>query len=186
MWRSYLLAPPAKTYGKIRRTEEGLALIAGLAGTCRYEGERFHEAELYRLKGEMMLQSRVGGQDAEVQKEAEGCFHQALVVARRQDAKSLLNSVLTTNSLARPRQSPKVRRKKLTRYYPLRSHNWFTKGFDAKDLNRPKASRCKRQIPSLIKKVAGTGRDGWAQAPLQQKPQQEAGSPRHYLPGVGQ
>ena len=44
--------------------------------------ERHREAELYRLKGELLL---LQGDDAE----AEASFHKAIEVARRQQAKSL-------------------------------------------------------------------------------------------------
>ena len=80
-------------------------------------GERFYAAELYRLKGELMLQScplvpthpnrkpRPGlrkphhGHLTDLEAEAEICFQQALAVARRQQAKSL--ELRATISLAR-------------------------------------------------------------------------------------
>ena len=55
-----------------------------------HKGERMWEAELYRLKGQLMLtQSRVQRREPGIEKEAEGCFQQAIEVARRQQAKSL-------------------------------------------------------------------------------------------------
>lgn len=53
-------------------------------------GERFYEAELYRLKGELLLKSKVQGPESEFQRlsEAEACFYQALDIARRQSTKS--------------------------------------------------------------------------------------------------
>ena len=45
--------------------------------------ERYWEAEVHRLKGELLL-----ARSAENQMEVEACFHKALDVARRQEAKS--------------------------------------------------------------------------------------------------
>jgi predicted ATPase len=45
---------------------------------------RFYEAALYRLKGELLLMRSL-----DHHMEAEACFHQALDIARRQQAKSL-------------------------------------------------------------------------------------------------
>src|SRR4029453_528182 len=59
-------------------------------------GERYWEAELYRRKGELLLQSGVWG----VEQEAEVCFQQALAVAHRQQAKALeLRAVLSLSRL---------------------------------------------------------------------------------------
>lgn len=57
------------------------------------QGERFFEAELHRLRGELYLQ------DANTHANARACFDQALQVARRQGAKSL--ALRAAMSLAR-------------------------------------------------------------------------------------
>ena len=57
-------------------------------------GERWYEPELYRLKGELLLQ-----QSSDNQAEAESCFHHALDIARTQQAKSF--ELRTATSLAR-------------------------------------------------------------------------------------
>ena len=64
-------------------------------------GERYNEAELYRLKGELTLQSRVQSPESRV-KEAEECFLKAIEIARKQQAKSL--ELRATMSLVRLRQ----------------------------------------------------------------------------------
>ena len=76
--------------------------------------ERFYEAELYRLRGELTLQklSVISSQlsvpspqhltsstQAEVEQEAEECFQKAIEIAQRQQAKSL--ELRATTSLAR-------------------------------------------------------------------------------------
>ena len=45
--------------GKQGRSEEGLSVVAEALAAVDKTGERFYEAELYRLKGELTLQ--VGG-----------------------------------------------------------------------------------------------------------------------------
>jgi hypothetical protein len=50
-------------------------------------GVRYSEAETYRLKGELTLQSSVESLESRVQ-EAEACFHKAIEIARKQQAKS--------------------------------------------------------------------------------------------------
>jgi predicted ATPase len=47
-------------------------------------GERWWEAEVYRLKGELLLKQTVADEY-----QAESCFHHALDMARCQGAKSL-------------------------------------------------------------------------------------------------
>ena len=72
-----------------RRAGRGRAGDGGRGiGLCGPDQERFYEAELYRLKGALTLQSSVQGLESRV-KEAEECFLKAIDVARRQQAKSL-------------------------------------------------------------------------------------------------
>ena len=85
---------------------------------------------MYRLKGELLLQQPAGSGD-----EAETCFHQALDVARRQQAKSL--ELRAAMSLARLWQQQGKRdeaRRLLAEIY-----GWFTEGFDTADLQEAKA-----------------------------------------------
>jgi predicted ATPase len=97
-------------------------------------GAREWEAELYRLKGQLTLQSKVQGPKPKVQ-EAEECFHQAIEIARQQNAKSLeLRAVM---SLSRLRQDQG--KKEEARHMLAEIYGWFTEGFDTKDLQEAKA-----------------------------------------------
>jgi predicted ATPase len=58
-WRPYFLALLAEAYGKAGQAEEGLRALAEALATVDNTGERVYEAELYRLKGELILQSSV-------------------------------------------------------------------------------------------------------------------------------
>ena len=80
-----------------------------------------------------MTQGR--GAEPGVQKEAEGCFFQALHVARLQDAKSL--ELRAAMSLARLWQSQGKSTDACALLAPV--YDWFTEGFDTKDLKDAKA-----------------------------------------------
>jgi predicted ATPase len=56
IFHSYFLALLAEAYGKAGQVEEGLAALAEALTVVDKSGERFYEAELYRLKGELTLQ----------------------------------------------------------------------------------------------------------------------------------
>jgi predicted ATPase len=129
--RSYYLALLADAYGTLARTEEGLtALAEAFAVVMAKGGERFYEAELYRLKGELLLQHAMAQQG-----EAETCFQQALAVARRQQAKSL--ELRAAMSLARLWQHQGKRAEARDLLAPV--YGWFTEGFDTADLQDAKA-----------------------------------------------
>ena len=51
------LAMLAEAHGKVEQTEKGLTVLAEALAIVDRTGERFYEAELYRLKGELTLQS---------------------------------------------------------------------------------------------------------------------------------
>jgi hypothetical protein len=82
------------------RTEEGLtAVTEALTMIEQNKGNGISEAELYRLKGELLLQQfKVQSSRFKVknpqsafpnpQLEAEACFHKAIDLARQQQAKS--------------------------------------------------------------------------------------------------
>jgi predicted ATPase len=86
--------------------------------------------EVYRLQGEFLL--RQGAPDAA---QAETCFHQALNLARRQQAKSW--ELRTAMSLARLWQHQGKRTAARELLAPI--YNWFTEGFDTADLQEARA-----------------------------------------------
>jgi predicted ATPase len=59
VFRPWYLALLAEAYGKTGQGEEGLAALAEALAEVDKTGERWYEAELYRLKGELVLQSAV-------------------------------------------------------------------------------------------------------------------------------
>lgn len=129
LYRSYWLALLAEAYGKVGQTEEGLTVLAEALDAAHKNGERYNEAELYRLKGELLL-----ALSAENQSEAEVCFRQAIDIARQQSAKYLeLRAVISLSRLLQKQGKKEDARKILAETY-----GWFTEGFDTCDLKEAK------------------------------------------------
>ncbi len=143
--RPYMFALLAEAYRKVGQAEEGLTVLAEALAEVDKSGERRQEAELYRLKGELTLQSQgksrqgKASQDkSEVQSpesEAEECFLKAIEIARRQQAKSWeLRAVMSLSRLWRQQGRREEARRMLSEIY-----GWFTEGFDTADLKEAKA-----------------------------------------------
>ena len=127
---SEFLALLAEVYGQSGQAEAGLRLLAEALAHVEHTGERFYEAEVYRIKGELLLQQAVP--DAP---QAEACFQQALVVARRQQAKSWeLRAAMSLSRLWQQQGKRTAARELLAPIY-----RWFTEGFDTADLQEAKA-----------------------------------------------
>jgi class 3 adenylate cyclase/predicted ATPase len=130
--RPYYLALLAEAYGSIGQTAEGLSLLAEALATVDRTGERGWAAELHRLQGELLLAQ--AGERQRVS-EAEACLHQALDVARRQQAKSW--ELRAAMSLSRLWQQQGKRAEAYELLAPI--YGWFTEGFDTADLQEAKA-----------------------------------------------
>lgn len=107
------------------------------AGSCRAgrgprlaRGERWGEAELYRLWGAWLL--RPPGSDTD---QAETCFRQALTLARGQQAQSW--ELRAAVSLARLWQQQGKQAEARALLAPV--YGWFTEGFDTADLLEARA-----------------------------------------------
>jgi predicted ATPase len=124
------LATLAEVYGKVGRLEEAQDLVREALALVEDTGERFWEAELHRLKGELLLRHT-----APDEHQAETCFQQALAIARRQQAKSW--ELRAAMSLARLWQSQGKRDEARALLAPI--YGWFTEGFDTADLQDAKA-----------------------------------------------
>ena len=130
LFRPYRLALLAEAYGQAGQCEAGLATLAEALTQVDATEERSWEAELYRLKGVLLLQRLPPDVS-----QAEACFQQALDVARRQQAKALeLRAAL---SLARLWQGQGQRAAARQLLAPI--YDWFTEGFDTVDLQEAQA-----------------------------------------------
>src|SRR5262249_47528256 len=87
VYRTVTRAMLAEVLAHQGQVEGGLAALAEALALVRDGGEPYWEAELHRLRGELLLKRAEG--EAPARAEAEACFRQALAVARRQSAKSL-------------------------------------------------------------------------------------------------
>jgi predicted ATPase len=123
--RTYMLALLAEAYREAGQMQEGLAVLTEAMSITDEQGERWWEAELYRLKGELLLAlSPNSVADVEV------CLHHALDIARRQQAKSLeLRAAMSLARLWQCRGQPVEARKLLAPIY-----GWFTEGLNTADL----------------------------------------------------
>jgi predicted ATPase len=120
----------AEAAGHAGQVEEGLRLLAEALASLETSGRGDLLAEVYRLQGELLL--RHATPDAA---QAEACFHQALAVARRQQAKSW--ELRAAMSLSRLWQQQGKRAEARELLAPI--YGWFTEGFDTADLQEAKA-----------------------------------------------
>jgi predicted ATPase len=122
-----LLAEAALHTGEV---DQGLHWLAeaqeAVAGSRQGDGL----AEVHRLQGELLLR-----QARPAVSQAEGCFQQALTIARRQQAKSW--ELRTAMSLARLWQRQGKRDDARALLAPI--YDWFSEGFNTADLQDAKA-----------------------------------------------
>jgi predicted ATPase/class 3 adenylate cyclase len=128
--RPHFLSLLAEAYGKVGQPEEGLTVLVEALEIVDNAGERNWEAELYRRKGELLLE-----QQGQKVGEAEACFRKALDIARRQQAKSLeLRVAMSLSRLWQQQGKQEEAHQLLAEIY-----GWFTEGFDTADLQEAKA-----------------------------------------------
>ena len=123
----YLLL--AKGYARAGRLPEARAALNTAFQAANGNGEHAYTAELHRFDGELRLAN------SGTHLEAEQCFQTAIALARTQKAK--LWELRATISLARLWQGEGKRKEAHDLLAPI--YNWFTEGFDTKDLKDAKA-----------------------------------------------
>jgi predicted ATPase len=111
------------------QTEQAFSVLTKELKRVRDTGVRYYEAELHRIKGEVLLR-----RSASSQKEAETCFHRAIDLSRQQGAKSLeLRAIMSLSDLWQKQRKKAEARQMLQEIY-----GWFTEGFDTADLKEAK------------------------------------------------
>jgi class 3 adenylate cyclase/predicted ATPase len=126
----HLLTPLIEAHNKLEQPEEGLTALAEAQALVEKTGERYYEAELQRLKGELLL-----AQSPDDPAEAEACFHNALEIARGQQAKSLeLRAAMSLARLWQRQDKVGDARQLLNDVFA-----WFAEGFDTADLRDARA-----------------------------------------------
>ena len=127
-WYLTLLAGAHAIAGQ---TAEGLGAIAEALALVASTKERFYEAEICRVKGELLLKHGRSNTVAE----AESCFRQALDISRAQSSKSW--ELRAATSLARLWRDQGKRAEARDLLAPV--YGWFTEGFETADLKDAKA-----------------------------------------------
>jgi predicted ATPase len=125
--KPYFFGLLADAYGKAGRADKGLVVVDQALANVERKGQRWPEAELHQLKGELLL---LTGDDG-----AEDSFRRALQVACHQSAKS--PELRAATSLARMwRDQDRIAQ---ARDLLAPVYAWFTEGFDTADLKEAKA-----------------------------------------------
>ncbi len=125
----YVLCLLAEAFMETGRLGEGLGALAQALAAANEHEERFYEAEIHRLKGELLLR-----QDHSKIAEAQSCFQRAIEIARNQSAKSLeLRATMSLARLLAKQDHRDEARAMLSKIYI-----WFTEGFDTADLKDAK------------------------------------------------
>ena len=122
--RPQCLANYAEALRHANRPQEALAAVEEGIAVSKRNGDNYYDAELWRLKGELLLASNTAGPEL--------CFEKAIEIARQQSAKSL--ELRASTSLARLCQ--KQGRKREAGQVLGRICSWFTEGFDTADLKK--------------------------------------------------
>ncbi|HET7288191.1 MAG TPA: hypothetical protein VFI71_12000, partial [Pyrinomonadaceae bacterium] len=123
--RPHFLALLAEALSKLNENDEALVLLNEAMDLVHGKGERYYEAELYRMKGELLLK-----QSPENQANAEDCFRRSLQIAESQKAKTWqLRTALSLARLYRTQGKLVEARNLLAPIYDS-----FTEGFETDDL----------------------------------------------------
>jgi predicted ATPase len=128
-WLPCFLVLRAETYARAKRTDDGLVAASEGLAVADQTDERCWEAELNRIKGELLL-----AVSSDNHAEAESHFTDALDIARRQQAKSW--ELRAAMSLSRLWHDQGKRKEAYELLSPI--YGWFTEGFDTADLKDAK------------------------------------------------
>jgi adenylate cyclase len=115
----------AKGYEKLGRIDRAIAMLDDQQVRIQRSGERLDEAELYRVKGELLY-----ARDGASSSEAESCLRKAIEIARRQESRWW--ELRATTSLART--LVKQGNRDEARAMLAEIYGRFTEGFDTADL----------------------------------------------------
>lgn len=135
---SNYLAVLADSCTRAGRFEEASEALTKGFDFVNANNERQCEAELYRLKGELLLAQAADNENLPADStplDAEACFHRAIEIARGQRAKSW--ELLAALSLARLLQ--KQGKRILAREMLEEIYAWFTEGFNTSDMKEARA-----------------------------------------------
>ena len=116
----------APAYAKLGRLDRGIDISENAIALCKTQ-DRWYEAEMYRVYGDLLLSSNM--------QQAEAAFLQAISIARTQSAKSF--ELRAAVSLAKLWKSQDKASDALNILKPI--YEWFTEGCDTHDIKEAKA-----------------------------------------------
>lgn len=126
---TYFLALLADAELAMGHSEEALDILDEALAFADGHRERFYEAELHRLRGEILLK-----EEGPESTDAEACVQKALDIARGQESKSLeLRATIALARLGREGGDRAAARRPLEAAY-----GWFTEGLETRDLQGAK------------------------------------------------
>ncbi len=156
--KPYPLSLLAEVYELRGQIDQGLDVLEQALTLVEQGGVCWWQAELFRLKGELLLKRGINSERQRMEEnrqwtinrdqhtsrlppptktisEAEGCFHKALTLAHRQQAKSLeWRAAMSLSRLWQQQGKQKAARQLLGAIY-----EWFTEGLDTADLHEARA-----------------------------------------------
>jgi len=125
----YYLGLLAQVCGRAGRIDEALAAIDAAMAESRTNNERWWDAELHRLRGELLLARGAA------EPEAEAAYQRAIMIARSQQARMLeLRAATSLARLGHAQQHPADARRLLAELCA-----WFSDGFVTPDLQAAQA-----------------------------------------------
>jgi class 3 adenylate cyclase/predicted ATPase len=142
LWMPMRLPYLARAYAELGQFGDAWGYIDEALRVAETAREKWHEADIYRMAGEIALLS-----PQRAPAKAETYFERALAVARAQQAKSW--ELRAAMSLARLWRDEGKRREARDCLAPI--YDWFTEGFDTLDL---------RQAKALLDAMASEGSEG--------------------------
>ncbi len=128
--RPWAVSVPVAAFARIGQAEEGMKMLTGAFQAVEANDEHQWEAELHRLKGELLILPPTPNAD-----EAESCFRRAIDIARQQNAKSLeLRAVVSLARFLRSAGHQNMEARDIV----TAVYDWFTEGLDTEDLKAAK------------------------------------------------
>ena len=128
IWEPFFLGLLTEAFALADKIDEGLKIVLE-ASTTVASGEKMNDAELHRLRGELMLRSALSDH------ESDASLQLALATARKQGSRGY--ELRAAMSLARLWGEQGRRAKAHELLAPV--YGWFTEGFDTADLKEAKA-----------------------------------------------
>jgi predicted ATPase len=131
--RPHFLALLAEALAEDGQLEEGLNILAEAMAAAENSGDRYYEAELCRLRGELSLRLDADKQSAESR--AKENYLRAIEIARQQNARAFeLRTALSLCRLWKQQGRRAEAHSMLSEIY-----DWFTEGFDTSEIKEARA-----------------------------------------------